>query len=148
MAAQASRADAQSRPARAASAPTPAEAAVAEGIALLQQNRPSDARARFEHALTLDPRSPDAHYMLGWLREQARDFAGAAAEYESALASAPTRAAIRDRLGFVQGELGDTARAIAEFRQAVRLDPSCSTRAITWERRSGGRAMRRARYPS
>ena len=54
-AALASRADAQSRPARAAAAPTPAEAAVAEGIALLQQNRPSDARARFEHALTLDP---------------------------------------------------------------------------------------------
>src|SRR6187455_2122506 len=107
----------------AAPASTPAQAAVAEGIALLQQNRPADARVRFERALALDPASADAHYMLGWLREQERDFAGASAQYEAARSAAPARAAIHDRLGFVQGELGRTDRAIEEFRKAVQLDP-------------------------
>src|SRR5438874_7339423 len=112
---------AQERPGAAPA--TPAQAAVAEGVALLRQNRLPEARERFERAVALDPASADAHYMLGWVREQASDLAGAAAEYESALARAPGRAEVHDRLGFVRGEQGRTEEAVVRFREAVRLDP-------------------------
>src|SRR6188508_2867800 len=88
--------------------PSPAQAAVAEGVALLHQNRVAEARTQFERALALDPASADAHYMLGWLREQEKDLPGAEKEYEAALARAPARAEVHDRLGFVRGELGRT----------------------------------------
>src|SRR5687768_8172244 len=93
----------------AAPPPRVQDKAVAEGIALLQQNRLAEARARLQRAVELHPDSVDAHYMLGWLSEQERDLAGAAAAYETALRHAPRRAEIHDRLGFVRGEQGRTA---------------------------------------
>ena len=115
----AGRAQERSRPAKV----SPAQAAVAEGIALLHQNKTAQARERFERALALDPASADAHYMLGWLREQDKDLAAAETEYVAALALAPSRAEIHDRLGFVRGEQGRTDEALAGFRKAVQLDP-------------------------
>src|SRR5712692_3486322 len=88
---------ARAQGARRATPLSPAEAAVKEGIALLEQDRVPEARERFERAVALDPGSADGHYMLGWLREQSRDLEGAASEYEAALAHAPGRAAIHDR---------------------------------------------------
>src|SRR5947207_10192713 len=85
---------------------SPAQAAVAEGVALLGQNRVDEARERFQHALALDPRSADAHYMLGWVSEQTKDLDGAVRQYEAALAAAPRRADFQDRLGFVLGLQG------------------------------------------
>ena len=77
---------------------SPAQAAVAEGIALLHQNKMAQARERFEAALALDPASADAHFMLGWLHQQEKDLGAAEAEEFNRLQSlAYERAAPFDR---------------------------------------------------
>src|SRR4051812_6376020 len=98
-------------------------ALVQEGVALLKANRVADAAERFAEAARQDPRSAEARYYLGIVREQQRDLAGAEAEYRQAVALAPLAAA-HDRLGFVLGQRGKTEDAIAEFERAVAIDPN------------------------
>jgi hypothetical protein len=71
----------------AAPAPTPAQAAVAEGMALFQQNRLAEARACFERAVCWTPRPPTPT-MLGRLRERIV-ISQALPRNESALSAAP-----------------------------------------------------------
>jgi tetratricopeptide (TPR) repeat protein len=111
---------AQERPRPAAV--SPAQAAVAEGIALLHQNKTVQARERFERALALDPASADAHYMLGWVRERDKDLAAAETEYEAALALAPSRAEIHDRLGHARPQVSATDKVRARRRIDRHLD--------------------------
>ena len=111
------------RPAPAAAAASPADPALAHGMALLAQNRVAEAQADFERALVLDPSSADARYMIGWMREQAKDYEGAAADYESALAAPRGERRSTTASASCCGQQGRTDEGVAEFRQAVGLDP-------------------------
>ena len=133
---------------RAAPRPSPAETAVAEGVALFQLSRVAEARARFERALALDPASVDARYMLGWLREQEKDLDGAARDYEAALAIAPGRAEIHDRLASSAASRAARTKPSPASARPCSSTRSCSTRATTSGRRYGGRATRPGRCRS
>ena len=74
----------------------------------LLPDKPAEARSRLERALELDPRSAEAHYLLGTVEESASNLAGARREYEEAIRLAPRMAVAHDRLGFVRGLQGET----------------------------------------
>jgi tetratricopeptide (TPR) repeat protein len=71
------------------------------------------ARAALARALQVDPRLARAHYVLGQIAFDARDFATAAREWETVLTLQPTAAVVHRQLAATYGQLGDTARAQA-----------------------------------
>ena len=81
------------------------------------------ARALFEQALALDPRSPGAHSDLGNACLLLGDDAGAARHYSAALALAPGHAPALANLGLLRARQSDRAGALDCFRRAVRADP-------------------------
>jgi len=81
------------------------------------------AQAAFEEAVTLEPRSAQAHYDLGVIRARAKDPAGAAAEFRLALEYKPGMAVAHNFLGSALMDMGRPAAAEAEFREALKLDP-------------------------
>src|ERR1700726_774276 len=101
-----------------------ADAIYRQGIAALQQRDLVSARAAFEKAVQLQPRSPEGHNSLGWVL---------LAQKQVDLAIAQFQAALDLRMDFFQAHMnlssayllkGDRKRGAPEGREAVRFAPT------------------------
>jgi len=81
------------------------------------------ARELIERALTLDPRSPDAHSDLGNVCLMLGDDAQAERSYSAALALSAHHAPALANLGLLRARRGERTAALDCFREAVRADP-------------------------
>ena len=110
-------------PASAAHAPAgtpPARVYDAMGAWFAEKGDLKCAVAAFEQALRLEPRSAEAHFDLGLVRQRQEKPAAAASEFRLALESDPGLLQARCALGSV---LVDPAEAEAEFRKALEANP-------------------------
>jgi TolB-like protein/Tfp pilus assembly protein PilF len=92
------------------------------------------ARASGERAVALDPRSADAHYVLGFAIRAQGDIDGALAEYESAVTLNPNHAPGHAGIGICWIMRGRPREALPYFDHAFRLSPRDPLRAgwHTW----------------
>ncbi len=81
------------------------------------------AIASYKKALELDPKSPLAHYNLGFALGAKGDQDGAIASYKKALELDPKLAEAHHDLGSALGAKGDQDGAIASYKKALDLDP-------------------------
>ena len=92
------------------------------------------ARASGERAVGLDPRSADAHYVLGFAIRAQGDIDGALAEYETAVTLNPNHAPGHAGIGICGIMRGRPREALPYFDHAFRLSPRDPLRAgwHTW----------------
>jgi len=81
------------------------------------------AREFLERAVSLDPRSPDAHSDLGNVCLMLGEDAQAERSYAAALALSEHHAPALANLGLLRARRGERAAALDCFRRAVRADP-------------------------
>lgn len=105
------------------------------GLCYSMLDRPLDALAEFDHALTLNPRYVEAHLHRGILLNQLGRHTEAGVAFEVAAAvggpavaglSAPIAARLANehaRLGDMYAEAGALLEAVGEYRRAVELGP-------------------------
>jgi len=105
------------------SAPYVERAYVARGYVHLDAGRLEAARADFERAVELNPRSPDAHLGRGVLRLRSGALNEALDDLDLAIALDPRYASAYDKRCVVQMGLGRPAQAIADCEKAVALGP-------------------------
>jgi len=89
----------------------------------LEKKDYSQARARLDHVLSVDPHSYAAHYNLGVLAAMNRDWSRAEDELLACLHTEPGSAEAHNTLGGVYLRRNDLERARAELQQAIRLQP-------------------------
>lgn len=94
--------------------------------------------AAFDQALRLDPRSAEAHFDLGLVRQRQQQNDAAVQEFQLALQYDPALLQARCALGSV---LPDPASAEAEFRKALAVNPQlvCALDGLAQVLLSGGR---------
>jgi tetratricopeptide (TPR) repeat protein len=97
---------------------------VNRGIIHLEARRLEAARADFERALELNPRSPDAYFARGSLRLRGGASEEARKDFDRAIALDPRYAAAYSKRCLVVGGLGAAAQALADCEKAVALDPT------------------------
>jgi tetratricopeptide (TPR) repeat protein len=105
--------------------PDAAAPQTALGIVLEAAGRPADARARYEQALTIDPKDPIASNNLA--RLYAPDDAKVERAIElarTAVAKLPEDADVHDTLGWVAYRAGRLSLAASELERATILDPN------------------------
>lgn len=92
------------------------------------------ARASGERAVALNPRSADAHYVLGFAIRAQGDIDGALAEYETAVTLNPNHAPGHAGVGICWIMRGQPREALPYFDHAFRLSPGDPLRAgwHTW----------------
>ena len=108
-------------------APTDPRGPYLVGMALLAQNRPADAKKKFEEALVL---APDAVEPLGQLAELAfaeRQPDAALDRVEKQMARAPKSGAIPILAGRLYERRGDVARAERAYLRALEIEPTLVT---------------------
>jgi tetratricopeptide (TPR) repeat protein len=93
------------------------------GMALMAQNRLSDAETRFRSAVALAPEQSDTHADLGLLLLRQERAAEARESLNRALALAPDDVGARVNLGTALRALGDAEGAEAAYRAALHLEP-------------------------
>lgn len=81
------------------------------------------ARTGYETVLAHDPRQADALHLLGVLKDQAGDHAGAVALIEQAIAMQPAEAGFHGNLATALLALGRGRDAAAAYARALALDP-------------------------
>lgn len=108
------------------------------GLTLKDLGRAAGAASAFRQALTFDPRSIRAGFLLGLCLQDSGDRAGAAAAYRAVLALDPTRAEAAVNLGTVLQDMGDLDAAKQAYGQALTARPDTFGRiaqAMTTSRR-------------
>lgn len=95
-----------------------------QGVALHQAGKLTEAKACYDAVLRDDPRQADALHLLGVLRDQEGDHAGAAALIRQAISIVPGEASFHGNLGTALLALRDHAGAEEAYRAAVALDPA------------------------
>ena len=128
-------------PASAAKAPpgtSPARVDDAEGAWFAQKGDLKCAIAAFEQALKLEPRSAEAHFDLGLVRQRQKQSASAIKEFRLAMQYDPGLLQARCALG---SALADPSDAEAEFRKALELNPNlvCALDGLAQVLLDGGR---------
>jgi tetratricopeptide (TPR) repeat protein len=108
------------------------------GAAVEQLTRPSEemlgkiwleksdlgrAREQFNHLLTVYPRDFAAHYNLGWIASEERNWDEATGHLRAALEIEPNNAQAHNALGTIYLQKGDLAEARSQFSEAIKLDP-------------------------
>lgn len=94
------------------------------GKALLELERPpEDAAERFQRALEVNPRHPDALDRLGAVRFAQRRFEEALELYERQIEDDPENAAIHSNIGATLFRLGRREAAVRSLERALELDP-------------------------
>jgi tetratricopeptide (TPR) repeat protein len=138
--------------------PDAAAAQTALGIVLEAAGRSADARARYEQALTIDPKDPIASNNLARLYAADDGKADRAIELaRSAVAKLPEDADAHDTLGWVAYRTGRLSLAASELERATALDPADPTykqhltevrQAIAEEARLAAEARAKAAQPA
>lgn len=111
----------QIRDARAQVARDPRNVDARLNLAFLYERKGAlrQARGEAEAAARLAPDNPSAHLMIGMVRLESGDYAGAVKEYERALALKPKWGAAYFGLGRAYQGLGRLQDAIGSYRQAA-----------------------------
>lgn len=133
--------DACKLPATAAKAPPgtpPARVYDAEGAWFAEKGDLKCSVAAFEQALRLEPRSAEAHFDLGLVRQRQKQSASAIKEFQLALQYDPGLLQARCALG---SALSDPVNAEAEFRKALEVNPNlvCALDGLAQVLLDGGR---------
>lgn len=81
-------------------------------------------------AATLNPRDADAHYQLGLIYQERRNFTEALARFERAVEIDPSDPLPRYQLGLIAREQGDMKMALTHLAEAYRLDPKLSSHEV------------------
>ena len=102
-----------------------AEQAEAMSTDLCFPNRLVEKRI-LEEALTLLPSAPKAHYYLGELLYDKKQYEAATAHWEQAVREMPDLAPAHRNLSIARYNHGDRSRAAAEIAEACRLEPGNS----------------------
>jgi Tfp pilus assembly protein PilF len=120
----ASQAQTRAAPSRqSASSAAQSDAVVAEGVAAIDRGDLASARDLFEKALTLNPKSVEAHKYLGLLADRAGDLEGAEKHFAQAARLAPSSASARNNYGVILLRRGRTREAAEEFEASLSADP-------------------------
>lgn len=90
---------------------------------LLQQQRLVEAQAACSAVLARAPLNPEALHLLGLIRKQMGDAAGAEKLLRQSIDLQPRRAEFRANLGNLLRARGDLAAARDSYRRALELDP-------------------------
>jgi predicted O-linked N-acetylglucosamine transferase (SPINDLY family) len=90
---------------------------------VLRTREPAAAEAALRRALLRDPQSVDAHFQLGNLHRERRQFADAVRCYERALGLAPGHASILNNLGLALEGAGEPDRAEGRYREVLHGEP-------------------------
>jgi tetratricopeptide (TPR) repeat protein len=101
-----------------------AKAHMGLGIALLNQERASDAKPELEQALKLDPKLSDAEYFLGVMALQKDDSDVARLHFEHVISAQPSHPAALFNLGLLAFRAGDLERARSYWESSEKSDPS------------------------
>jgi arylsulfatase A-like enzyme/Tfp pilus assembly protein PilF len=88
----------------------------------LEKGDSARAREQYDHLLTIFPRDFAAHYNLGWIASQERNWAEATRQLRAALEIEPNNASAHNALGTVYLQAGSFTEARAEFDDAIKLD--------------------------
>lgn len=124
----------------------PARAAVLLGAAWLERGQERLAQAHLERALALDPRHPEAHRWLAYLRVRQGDCAAALPHFELALAGTPADSPLHREAPFLRALAGSAPPPVE-----LPAHPGGRLRfSGRWERthhRSGWRYAMEALYP-
>ena len=128
-------------PAEAAHPPAgtkPARVYDAEGVWFAEKGNLNCAAAAFQQALRLEPRSAEAHFDLGIVRQRENQTAAAVSEFRLALEYDPALLQARCALGSV---LSNPSDAESEFRKALESDPNlvCALDGLAQVLLNGGR---------
>jgi tetratricopeptide (TPR) repeat protein len=99
------------------------KAYVSDGKGSFQKGDLDGALAAFNHALDLDPRSPDALYNRGLTKAQQDDSDGAISDFSQALQVDPKLAGAYYARGLARHSKGDLDGAISDYNLAVQNDP-------------------------
>ena len=99
-------------------------ALVAQGDKQWAAGRLDDARRSFEEAVTVNPRSPDAHMKLAGLQLSGRNYAAAIQTYQRIIGLDGNNAKAWIGLGMAYLHSGQHELSRAAFGEAVRADPS------------------------
>ena len=94
-----------------------------EAINFLQNDHLWTAEERLNGLLLSNPKHADALNLLGIIRAQRRDFAGAIDFIKRAIFINPKNPASYYNRGLALIELGSPAKAIEDFRKAIKLNP-------------------------
>jgi len=89
----------------------------------LELTDPSEARAAYEKAVSLDPSHVDAHVNLGRLFHDDGALEAAAKHYRAALQVDPEHPVAAFNLGVALDDLGHLSDAADAYRRAIDLDP-------------------------
>jgi Flp pilus assembly protein TadD len=104
--------------------PKSAGAQTAIGMLLQMQKKNSEARAKYEHALELDPRAAVAANNLAMMHaENGGNLEVALRLAQTAKAGLPNRAEVSDTLGWIYYKKGLGSMAVAALRDSVQKDP-------------------------
>jgi arylsulfatase A-like enzyme/Tfp pilus assembly protein PilF len=81
------------------------------------------ARDQYNHLLTVFPRDFAAHFNLGWIASEEKNWEEATRQLRTALEIEPNNARAHNALGTIYLQKGDLAEAQAQFSTAIKLDP-------------------------
>ncbi|MBI3879984.1 MAG: tetratricopeptide repeat protein [Verrucomicrobia bacterium] len=111
---------------RAADAPKPptAKELIAEAVAASKKGEVNAAYALAEKAVTLEPKSPDAHYAFARMCEERRDLTNALAHYSRVIELDPKSPEAFQFRGTTHFKLGQMTESIEDFDQFLELVPS------------------------
>lgn len=98
-------------------------ALIAQGNKQWADGRLDDARKSFEQAVAANPRSTEAHMLLGGLLLSGRSYAGAIQTYQRAISFDANNARAWIGLGMAYLHVGQRELSRAAFDEAVRVDP-------------------------
>src|ERR1041385_6065717 len=99
------------------------ETMLSEAGALVQAGRLEEAEAATRKILSTNPRSAEAHSLLGVILDQRGATAEAEKQYDAALRLQPKLVSALTNLGVLLARTNRTSEAIAKFEQVLRIDP-------------------------
>ena len=97
-----------------------------QGDEQLAQEKPKEAIAHYDSALTLNPNFARAYSSRALVKDLEGDSKGAIADYDNAIRLNREDAAAYNNRGNVKSELGDSEGAIEDYDNIIRLNPEHS----------------------
>lgn len=107
-----------------ASAPSPADGLVSQGLALHQAGKLDEAAAIYNQALAVDGRNKFALFNLGQIAHTRKSYDEAIAKYQASLGADAKFGPALYNLGLAFSAKGDRTNAIANFRRFLEVAPT------------------------